>query len=175
MAIKRQDRFGAIFTVVFVGSILVIIQLVPISLSYNDKILFAAACVAIISAAGIYSYRKKSSKSSADIGSRLYILLFGVGIFLGMITTYAVEIVRDPNYQRTDAMSFLLWILLAFAGYSGMYYFTAMAMFVTIVHLPPIRRKLSGHSAWIPFVEGTTFGLGVMVFLQLFWHGLPKS
>lgn len=174
MAVKSAEKFGIIFTVVFAGSIYVIINVVSLSFSNDAKILLAAGCIAIISISGALSYRKKPPRSSSVISSNKYILLFISGIFLGVIIMWGIEITHGNDYQNTDVLSFLFRILLAFGAYSGMYYFIAMAMVVSITRIPLIKRNLSGSSPWIPIVEGTTLGFGVMAFLQLFWYGIPK-
>lgn len=174
MARTKQDRFGIIFTVFLVLTIYIIIQIKSTTLSDNDKIILILIHLVAVSIIGVYSYRKRPAKRSSNITSRAYILLFIFGVFLGVATMSSIEATRGTSYQVVDVVSFLIWFYLAFVGYSGLYYFTAMAMVVSIIHIPIIKRKLSGSSRWVPVVEGGTLGLGVMVFLQLYWHGLPK-
>lgn len=175
MARTKQDRIGAIFTAFLVLAVYIIIQINSTTLPDSDKIILILIHLVIVSIIGVYSYRKKPAKRSSDISNRAYILLFIFGVFLGVSTMSAIEATRGTNYPVVDVVSFLIWFYLSFIGYSGLYYFTAMAMVVSIIHIPIIKRKLSGSSRWVPVVEGGTLGLGVMIFLQLYWHGLPKS
>lgn len=171
MAREIQDKLGIVFTVFLVLAIYIIIQISSTNLSDDDKVILILIHLAVVSILGVYAYRKKPAKRSSDISGRQHMALFAFGFFLGLMTMVAVEITRGTNYPVVDVRSFLIWLYLKFAGNSGLYYFTAMAMVVSIVHIPIIKQKLSGSSRWIPVVEGGTLGLGTMLFLQLYWHG----
>lgn len=172
MVLKKQDRIGIVFTLFLVLAIYIIIQIASLHLSQDDKIILILGHMIPVSIIGVYAYRKKPTKKSSDISNKKHMGLFILGSFFGLLTMVAVEITRGTNYPVVDVKSFLIWFYLKFAGYSGLYYFTAMSMVVSLFHIPFMKRKFPGSSKWIPAVEGSAVGLGIMIFLQLYWHGL---
>lgn len=174
MTINSQDRFGIIFTIALVGFIFIIIQLLQSTFQTSESIIIILVCGIILSIAGFFSYKKKTSRQTSAITNRSYMLFFIVGIGIGLLIRVGLDVAYGINYQKAEPVSIYYGLSLVFGGYVGFYFFTAMSMVVSIVQIPFIRAHLHGDSGWFPCIAGVAVGLGIMAFAELFLNGLPK-
>jgi len=169
------ERLGIIFTVAFVSFMLVIIQLLLSKFSTNERILASVITALVISIMAFISYRKKlPTTHPLKLTNRCYLLYFISGAVLGLFISIGIEIAYGIDYQNAEPVSFYYGIPLALGGYAGFYFFTIMAMAVSIIHIPYIKSKIPGDSVLVPCIRGATFGFGIVILSQLFLYGIPK-
>ena len=174
MPINNQDRFGIIFTVSLVGFIVIIIQMLSSTVSNSERVIIIVLCGIVISIAAFFFFRQRPSNQIFVLTNTSYMLFFIIGTVLGLLIRYSIDIAYEIDYQKAEPASIYYGISLVFGGYAGFYFFSAMSMVVSLIHIPFIRTRLCGDTRWIPCVEGATFGFGIMTFLELFWKGIPK-
>ncbi len=174
MALDNINKFAILFTVAFVGMVYVVITVQLTSFSTTEKFLIALVSGIIISIRGFLSYRKNPINRPFIMTDRSYLLFFIIGIFFGVTIHTGIGTAYGIDYQNTEPTSFFYGILLAFGGYAGFYFFTAMSMVVSIIHIPIINRRLRENTRWFPCIDGVGLGFGIMAFSQLLWKGIPK-
>lgn len=174
MALDKINKFAIIFTVVLIGVIYVVITVQQTSFSATEKFLIALVSAIIISIQGFLSYRSSPIRRPFVMTDRSYLLFFIIGISFGLTIHTGLKAAYEIDYQHTEPTSIYYGILLAFGGYAGFYFFTAMSMVISVLHIPIIDRRFRETSRWLPCVDGTGFGFGMMAFSEFFLHGIPK-
>ena len=80
------------------------------------------------------------------------------------------------NEEKVDTINFAYVIPVAIAGHAALAFFTLMAMAVSIIRIPIIKKRIKriNHTRWIPFVGGVTVGFGIIIAYNFFVNGVPS-
>lgn len=171
----NPNRFGIFFTVSFVALMLVLINLLSNDFLSNDLIPILLLSASFLAITGYRSYQPiKSKKKIQILTTRTYLIFLVLGIFLGLVIRYAFNIPSDVDFENIEPESIFYLITLAIGGLAGVLFFLAMGMAISILNIPYIKSKLHGETVWTPFISGGTFGFSVMIFLDLYFKGIPK-
>ena len=168
------ERFGIVFTVVFVGYMgIILILLADQSSSDSDIPTLVISGIVLI----LFSYtsqRKKTTKKWI-MTDKAYIIFFALGVFCGLGILLGIKSAYEIDYQEAESIDFTYGIPVAIGGHAALAFFTLMAMAVSIIRIPKIERKLKrvNNTRWIPFVGGGTVGFGIIYAYNFFFNGIP--
>jgi len=169
------ERFGIVFTISFVGYMLIAIILLRDSISDDSDIAILIISGLVLSIVA-YTSQKKNPRKKLVITNRSYHIFFILGIPTGLGILIALNFAYGVDYQNTSPFNLTSGILLAVGGYAGSLFFTLMAMAVSVLNTRYIRTKISGieNTRWVPFIGGVTVGFGIMTVTNFIINGIPS-
>jgi UDP-N-acetylmuramyl pentapeptide phosphotransferase/UDP-N-acetylglucosamine-1-phosphate transferase len=173
----NPNYFGIIFTVIFIGFILVVTVLLNNNSLDDNKISILIITAAVFIAMGISSYRKKIPRTVKYVlTTRKYVPIFVFGISVGFGSQWGLNTAYDLNYIENDLHLLVYGILLVTLGYSGLLFFTIMAILVSVMRIPYVKDRIEkkyGETLVTPFIEGAALGLGIHAILEFVTNGIP--
>jgi len=170
------NKFAIIFTICFVGYMNIVIVLLSDGYSYDSdiQVLIISGITLVVFA---YASNKKNPRTEHEISPRNYLFFLILGAIVGVLIISGINSTNDFNSKNVTFDKFLVNLFVNIGSKAGFLFFSIMAMVVSILYVPYIKKRLTGYEKirWIPFIGGVTIGFGIMAIVDVALHGFGIS